>query len=408
MSNLVRVQNHIKNSKVLFQMCDKSRALYNKAMFLARQHYFNNKNDDNTLNVFLFYIDLYRLLKHSEEYISMPSKSAQQTLKLVDKAWKSFRKSIKSYYKNPEKFKRKPKIPKYKKNQYQTVIFPFQNVSYKNGVIRLPKTKYKFKTKINKGQIKEIRLVPYCQKIKIEVVYEKPYMIYDNLENEKYIGIDIGVNNLAAITSNQDDIPSFLINGRCIKSINQYYHKKSSNLKSRLNVNNKKMKWSKRLDKLLYKRNQKINDYFHKTSRWIIDLCLQKHIKNIIIGHNNGWKQDIKIGKRNNQNFVSIPFNRLIHMIQYKAQQVGINVILTQQNYTSKVDHLALQKLCKHKEYLGKRVKRGLFKSSINKTLNADINGSIGILRKVVGDSFLEEITNRGLVYNPFKISYSL
>ena len=131
------------------------------------------------------------------------------------------------------------------------------------------------------------------------------------------------------------------------------------------------------------KRECKINDYMHKASHFVVKYCLKNNIGNVVIGNNKDWKQNCNMGKRNNQNFVSIPFEKIISMIQYKSEEYGINVIITEESYTSKVDHFANEEMCKHEQYLGKRVKRGLFKSSTGRIVNADTNGAIGILRKV-------------------------
>jgi putative transposase len=162
---------------------------------------------------------------------------------------------------------------------------------------------------------------------------------------------------------------------------------------------------SNRIDKLTLKRNNKVTDYLHKTSRFIINYCIENKIGNIVIGNNKDWKQEVNLGKRNNQNFVSIPYEKLIQQIQYKAELVGIKVIITEESYTSKVDHLANEELCKHETYLGKRIKRGLFQSSIKKLINADVNGAIGILRKEFSNFDFNQITNRGLAFNPVKIN---
>ena len=164
---------------------------------------------------------------------------------------------------------------------------------------------------------------------------------------------------------------------------------------------------SNRIKRLTLKRNNKINDYLHKTSRTIIDYCLFNDISKIVIGNNKDWKQNINIGKKNNQNFVSIPFEKLITQIEYKAEEVGIEVLTTEESYTSKIDHLAKEELKKQENYLGKRVKRGLFKSSTGRVINADVNGAIGIFRKVVPDLFnqwLDTVGNRGFASNPLVI----
>ena len=162
---------------------------------------------------------------------------------------------------------------------------------------------------------------------------------------------------------------------------------------------------SNSLKRIILKRSNLIRNYLHHTSKYIIDYCVSNDIGIIIIGHNKDWKQGINIGKKSNQNFVSIPFSTLIQQIVYKAEENSIKVIQTEESYTSKVDHLAYEELRHSESYLGKRVKRGLFQSSTKRLLNADINGAIGIARKVIGDSILEQIANRGFVFNPVRIN---
>lgn len=162
---------------------------------------------------------------------------------------------------------------------------------------------------------------------------------------------------------------------------------------------------SKRLRWLNNRRNLWIEDKIHKISKYIIDFCAKHNIGTIIIGLNKGWKDEIKLGKRLNQKFVEIPFSKLINKISYKGKLIGVDVQTTEESYTSKVDHLAFEPLEKHDVYLGKRVKRGLFQSSVNKILNADINGAIGIGRKVFGNSYVSKIVDSGLAFNPIRVN---
>lgn len=162
---------------------------------------------------------------------------------------------------------------------------------------------------------------------------------------------------------------------------------------------------SNRIRKITLFRNCWIEDKLHKISRYIVDFCKSNNIGTIIIGLNKEWKNEINIGKRNNQHFVSIPHSKLIDKIVYKANLLGIEVITHEESYTSKIDHLAFEPLKKQESYLGKRKKRGLFQSSVGKLINADINGAIGIARKVVGDSFIGKIIDSGFVFNPVRIN---
>ena len=191
----------------------------------------------------------------------------------------------------------------------------------------------------------------------------------------------IGVNNLCAIGSNV--LKPIIINGKPLKSINQYYNKKLAKLKSELK-NEKKT--SKRIKSLTNKRNNKVNDYLHKSSRLIVNYLVSNNINTLVIGKNKEWKQNAKIGKRNNQNFIQIPHTRFIEMLEYKCKLEGITVIVTEESYTSKCSFMDNEPIKKHTNYVGKRVKRGLFKSSKGILINADLNGSLNILKKVVGE----------------------
>ena len=193
-----------------------------------------------------------------------------------------------------------------------------------------------------------------------------------------YAGVDLGLDNLAAVTSNKPGFQPFLVNGRPLKSINQFYNKRRAELQSRLPVG----ATSKRLDCLTDKRNRRLHYELHLASRRIIERLVQEKISTLIIGKNDGWKQNINIGRRNNQNFVSIPHARFIGMLTYKAQLVGIRVITREENYTSKCSFLDLEPIEKREAYAGRRVHRGLFISASGQRIHADLNGSYNIIRK--------------------------
>lgn len=279
----------------------------------------------------------------------------------------------------------------------------------KENTLSLPKSKFKIRIPkyIKISQIKCITVKRYYGKVKLSISYEKE-ATKQKLNQDNFLGIDIGINNVVAITaSNQNK--SWIAKGGCIKSINQFYNKKLAKCKSTLETVNK-VKTSKRIQRLSMKRSHKLDFEFHCLSKRIVQLCLENDIGNIAIGHNKGWKQNTSMGKKNNQKFVSIPFNDLISKIQYKAEEFGINCIVAEESYTSKVDHLANEDMKKQEKYLGKRTKRGLFKSSIGRVLNADINGAIGILRKanVFSDASLAGLRDRGDVVSPLVLKYKL
>ena len=403
-----RVERHIiiKN-KEFDNLTFLSKNLYNYVNYILRQA-LSNKHDNieeyKDLIIDNKYVSEYDLIKRLTklkqlDYYSLPTQVSQQIIKLLYINWKSFYKSLKYYYKNKSKFKGKPKIPKYKnKNGKNILIFSNQQARLNKNYINFPKkTNIKpLKTKVN--NVQQVRIIPKLGHYIVEVVYKKEKEINDNLNKDLYMSIDLGIDNLIT-TSNNAGLQSFIVNGKIVKSINQYYNKKKAKLNSYVGDKGT----SNKLNKLELKRNNKITDYLHKTSRFIINYCIKNNIKNIVIGYNEGWKQNINIGKRNNQKFVSIPYLKLIQQIQYKSEEVGINVILHEESYTSKCDALSKEKIKFHKNYKGKRIKRGLFQSYINKLINADINGSLNILRKVIGDSFVKKITNIGLVCNPIR-----
>lgn len=255
------------------------------------------------------------------------------------------------------------------------------------------------KTNVRKEELKQVRIVPQATCYVVEVIYERKEQNLD-LQKDNFLSVDLGLNNLCTCTSNVNQ-KFFIVNGKVVKSFNQWFNKT-------------KVKWmsfvgdkgtSKRLKRLICYRNLWINDKMHKISKFIINFCKKNNIGTIIIGLNKNWKQNINLGKKNNQKFVDIPFSSLVDKISYKAKLVGIDVKITEESYTSKVDHLAFETLEKHDIYLGKRKKCGLFQSSVNQLINADINGSIGIARKVFGDSAVRQIIGSGLAFNPIRVN---
>ena len=210
------------------------------------------------------------------------------------------------------------------------------------------------RTKVKPDELIQIRIIPEATCFIVEIVYERKETDL-NLDKGNFLSIDLGLNNLCACVSNV--VESFIINGKVAKSVNQWYNKKKAKLMSF--VGNKGT--SNRIRKITLFRNCWIEDKLHKISRYIVDFCKSNNIGTIIIGLNKGWKNEINIGKRNNQHFVSIPHSKLIDKIVYKANLLGIEVITHEESYTSKIDHLAFEPLKKQESYLGKRKKRETF-----------------------------------------------
>lgn len=395
----------IRPNDELLKMMEDSRCIYDYALYIQRQEYFNSRKAEKikTFN----YNELWNIVKNSKPYIESKLDVGPKTyaIKQVCIAWSNFIKAIISYKKDSSKFTGKPKMPNYlyKRTKYNIVDIDssrFRIRHCKDNEIRVPNGNYifKFPKWLKRSDIKQIKLQYFYGKIKVSFVYEDKKYIDNIVDKDSAIGIDLGVNNICAITSNDKNF-SCIIKGGPIKSINQYYNKKKANLQSSIAKCNKNQYTSKKLINLSNKRNNKINYYMHCISKSIIDLCIANKIEKIIIGHNNGWKQNICMSKKNTQNFIQIPFNILIEQIKYKAEKyLNLNVTVVEESYTSKCDHLAFESMQHHNEYLGKRIKRGIFVSSTNKLLNADINGAIGILRKgkAITDAQILCLCNRG------------
>ena len=387
-------------------------AIYNQALYYLRQEYFNAQKEQRKPNY--SNIDLYALLKQYDCWTlsTLDINCKQYVLRNVNANWKSFYRAIKAYWKDKSKFKAIPAIPRYLKHGRIAVLtFDKTRLRHKDKIentFSLPKSIYKIQLPdyIDLNKIRCVTVKAYYGNVKLSISYEKDINIKKELNKDNCLGIDIGVDNIVAITTN-NQTKSWIVKGGCIKSINQFYNKKLAELKSQLETVNK-TKTSKRIQRLGMKRMHKLDHEFHCLSKKIIDLCLENGIGKVVIGHNKGWKQDTNLGKKTNQKFVSIPFNNLIFKIQYKAKEVGIECVVVEESYTSKVDHLAREEMKMQDNYLGQRVKRGLFKSSTGKILNADINGAIGILRKVnaISDADLVSLRDRGDVVSPRLLRY--
>ncbi len=340
------------------------------------------------------------------DYRNLPAASAQQVVKQVFHDWKSFWAAAKDCKKNPEKYKGRPRYPNYKKGKkLNLVTFTKSQFRIKDGYIYFPKATNlePIKSPHSDCNVQQVRLVPQTACIAVEVVYERQEVQVPTDEN-LFVSIDMGINNLATVVSNTGDAP-FIINGKPLKSVNQYYNKVRSRYQSRLEP---KTYTSNRLDKVTYIRNQKVEDYLHKSSDYIVDYCVKNKIATIVIGKNDWWKTDVNMCAKTNQNFVSIPHAKFISKITYKAQLVGIKIVLQEEAHTSKCDHLAGESIGHHDKYLGKRISRGLFKSSTGKVINADVNGAIGIALKsnVASESFREMIVCSGFASNPTRVSF--
>jgi putative transposase len=321
------------------------------------------------------------MLKDKNAYKALPSQTSQQIIKLLFRSWKSYFKGLKEYRQDIKKFKNKPKIPRYKKKNGEIlVIFTNQQCRIKKGYLYFPrKVNLKpIRTRI-KDKLKEVRIIPLGGCYKVEIIYEKEEKDI-GLNKNHILSIDLGLTNLITAVNNNGSQP-FIIKGGIVKSINQYYNKQLAYFRRKENRKGN-FQETKRMKKLHLKRNNKINTLFHRISKNIITYSIQNDIGTIVIGYNLGWKHKIHIGKKNNQNFVQIPLLKLINQINYKAQLVGITIIIINEAYTSKCSFLDNESIEKHNKYLGKRIKRGLFKASNGLIINADVNAAFNIMKK--------------------------
>ena len=372
--------HQIRPNHKLYSICDelcfKSKNLYNAALFEFRQSYFDKEVD--TLN----WQNLNRIFNQNNQfdYRELPSKVSNTVLKKLGNNISSFW----SLVKKPD-YKKKVRLPKYLHKTDGRFIVEFNKQTFSNKrdednnlIICKSSLNLKIPTKVENPQ--QIRIVPKTGCYLIEVVYE----IKENKikQNQRVASIDLGLNNLATVVTNDGDNP-ILISGGKIKSINQYYNKITSKKKALLPYN---VFTSKSLDHLWLKRNNKISYEIHKITKFLANYFDERDVSKVIIGNNSNWKNEINLGKRNNQNFVSIPYSKFINQLTYKCQLLGITVITREESYTSKASFLDYDEIPNYKDetipkFSGKRIKRGLYKSTTRK-INADVNGAYNIMVK--------------------------
>ena len=371
-------------------ICFKSKNLFNATLYEERKSYFDTGK-------FKYYNKVNKdfAKKNQSDYRALPAKVSQHIQMKVDQAIKSFQSLKKS-----KKINFIPKIPNYLKKDGRFVIeYEKDALSFqKEGFIKLSKTniyipipsklKIKGKGKDLKKVFRVVRLVPKTGYYLIEILYKKsiPEKRKKNLTHKtRFASIDLGVNNLATVTSNI--FQPLIINGRPIKSINQYYNKHRKKKQQLLPTN---QYTSKKIQQLGYKREMKLNDYLHKSAKFLVNYLVSQTIDVLVIGTNKGWKQNINISKRNNQNFVNIPFYKFKQILTYLCKENGIEVHEQEESYTSKASFLdgdfiptfnENRKNEKH-SFSGRRVTRGLYQTKNKKTINADVNGSLNILKK--------------------------
>ena len=396
--------------KSLRELCHIAKNLTNEAIYNVRQYYF-------TEGKFLKYEKNYTLIKNSPNYKALNSNMAQQILKEVDTSFKSFFGLLKLAKQGKYAFK-DCKLPHYlPKDGYTTLVIGFVRLNgnklmlpFSNSFKKNHKTvEITIPPILLDKKVKEIRILPKANArfFEIQYIYETNY-IQRNLNQSNALALDLGINNLVTAVSNTGK--SFIVDGRKLKSINQWFNKENTRLHSIKDKQHFGKKTTNRQKAIVRDRNNKVNDYMNKTARIIIDYCISSDIGTLIAGYNVTFQKNSHIGKQNNQNFVNIPYGHLRDKLSYLCELNGIVYIEQEESYTSKAsfwdnDNIPVYNNDNPKEYefSGSRIHRGLYKTASGKVLNADINGALNIMRKSrVVD--LKVLYSRGEVDTPVRI----
>ena len=399
--------------QVLKELCQYSNNLYNVALYNIRQYFFNEKK-------FLTYESNYHECKKNENYALLQAGIAQQTLKVADRSFKSFFNLLKKCKTGDYRY-HDVKIPHYrKKGGYFNLILSTNAISIVNGYFKIPISReYRklhpdmkdilipYPERLNGAELKEVRICPHDngRYFKIQYVYhwyqEKTLVNPDNI-----MAIDLGVENLATCVSNVET--PFIMDGRKLKSINQYWNKDKARLQSI--AMKQGMRTTHQINRITIKRNNCVNDIIKKTARYIINNCIEHQIGTLIVGYNKDFKRSVNMGKINNQNFVQIPLGNLRQQLEFLCWTYGINYIEQEESYTSKSSFIDGDILPEYKaeqpylgQFSGKRIHRGLYKSKNGIVVNADVNGAANIGRKCKQSFTFAELSS-GFLANPNRI----
>ena len=407
-TEIIEVRRNIELSK----LCHQTKNLYNRGNFLIKEEL--NKNSKL---MFYNYLDI--LLKGEQCYKLLPAHTAQHTLKLLTRNWKAYFQALKEWMKQPQKFLRCPCSPRYKKPSGETIaIFSNQQAKIVNGWVVLPKkVKFSYKTRLTaQDDLREVRIIPRGIGYTFELVYHKHLPKAIRKKKTRKGSIDLGSINLVTFVDNIGSRPIVIKDeGKGIKSINQYYMKEVKKLQKQ--YASQQHNQLSQLNKLhygtrfhLYRQHWrwKVKDWLHKVSKFLIDLWETRGLSTVYIGYNPLWKQQLRLRKKTTQMFVSIPFEKLIKILTYKAEEKGMKVESIEEEYTSKCSFLDNEFSQKQTNYKGKRVHRGLFRSATGVSINADVNAAYNILMK--GDP--QALPKRsvggvgGYVIYPLRVSY--
>ena len=391
-------------------LCHIAKNLTNEAIYNVRQHYFKEGK-------YLSYHQNYSLLKSSPNYKTLNSNMAEQILREVDGSFKSFFGLLKLAKKGEYSFK-DCKLPNYlPKDGYTTLIIGFVRLNGNKLVLPYSNSFRKDHDPVEitippilvDRKIKEIRIIPKSKArfFEIQYIYEAE-CIQRNLNPNNALALDLGVNNLVTAVSNSGK--SFIIDGKRLKSINQWFNKKNARLQSIKDKQHFGKVTTNRQKVIARDRNNKVNDYMNKAARIIINYCIENDIGTLVVGYNETFQRESRLGKNNNQNFVNIPFGRLLKKFEYLCELNGIVFVKQEESYTSKSSFWDKDEIPKYNadtptkyNFSGMRIQRGLYKTASGYIFNADVNGALNIMRKsnVVDMNILY---TRGEVDTPVRI----
>lgn len=366
--------------------------LYNQANYQVRQAFIKEGK-------YLSYVEVFRLLKTHAAYTALPRKVSNAILIHLHRNWLSFFAAGKAYHDHPTTFTGRPRLPRYKHKEKGRFLLVYEKKALGKRLFETTGTlvpsglSIAISTQHSWDEIVQLRIVPRGPEYVVEVVYEQPEQPAEatGVDPTLVAALDVGVNVLAALTSNKPGFVPRLVSGKPLKSLNQFYNKQRAYGQARLA--HEQRQTSRHLDQITMKRTRRVNTFLHTASRRIIDLLVAEGMGTLVIGKNPLWKQAVQMGTRNNQAFVQIPHARFIELLTYKAQLVGITVILQEESYTSKASFLDGDPIPSydpshpaHHTFSGQRMARSWYRASDGRILHADVNGSYNILRKSSSD----------------------
>ncbi len=379
--------------KRLKDLTSRAKNLYNQSLWTLREAF-------EATGKYFSYPVMDKAMKQVENlegeinYKLLKAKVAQQTLRQLDKNFKGFFRAIQDFKKNPSKYKGRPKPPKFKQKQHDNLVYDYQAFSIKDDIVILEKgLEIKLPKQLVGQTIKQIEIIPKPRAFHAVFIYEKdPNHFKQVPQNDKVMSIDLGLNNLATCVTN-GVVKSFIIDGKRLKSVNAYYNKRKASMQAKLEKQRGK-KWSKKLQSVTNWRNAVVNDYMHRASHVVVKACVDNGISKVVVGDVAKSLDRINLGKKTNQNFVNLSLGQFVDKLGYKLGSYGIELVVTNESYTSKASFVDDDKMPKRYNpnakkkpiFSGKRIKRGLYKSSNGMFLNADANGAYNILRKTDSD----------------------